>query len=186
MYIFWQNFTHDFQLFSPSAGTCMRWPEVQKPFWHHEATRIRKRPKESQRFQSWNHRTTKTKQKWPASGPLALETNQLLLVSATMILLPLCAQSLPSHPTPCDPMDCSHPGSSVHGILQARILERAAISSSRGSSRPRDWTHVSCITGEFFTHWATWELIDKSIPNQHRLAKDTDKKYYEPSLPVTW
>ena len=47
----------------------------------------------------------------------------------------------------CDPMDCSPPGSSVHGIFQARILEWVAISFSRGSSRPRNWTRVSCITG---------------------------------------
>ena len=50
--------------------------------------------------------------------------------------------------------DCSLPGSSVHGISQARILEWVAISFSRGSSRPRDQTHVSCIsciTGSFFT-----------------------------------
>ena len=46
----------------------------------------------------------------------------------------------------CDPVDCSPPGSSVHGILQARILEWVAISSSRGSSRPRDGTYVSCIS----------------------------------------
>ena len=45
----------------------------------------------------------------------------------------------------CDPMDCSPPGSSVHGILQARILEWVAISFSRGSSRPRDQTQVSHI-----------------------------------------
>ena len=54
----------------------------------------------------------------------------------------------------CDPMDCSPPGSSVHGIFQARILEWVAISSSRGSSQPRDQTHiscVSCIAGRFFT-----------------------------------
>ena len=44
----------------------------------------------------------------------------------------------------CDPMNCSLPGSSVHGILQARILERNAMPSSRGSSPPRDWTQVSC------------------------------------------
>ena len=49
-----------------------------------------------------------------------------------------------SCPTLCDPMNCSPPGSSVHGILQARILEWVAISFSRGSSQPRDWTHVSC------------------------------------------
>ena len=44
----------------------------------------------------------------------------------------------------CDPMDCNPPGSSVHGILQARILEWVAISSSRVSSQPMDWTCVSC------------------------------------------
>ena len=49
-------------------------------------------------------------------------------------------------------MDCSPPGSSVHGILQARILERVAISFFRGSSRLRHW--VSCIAGRFFTDWA--------------------------------
>ena len=48
-------------------------------------------------------------------------------------------------------MDCSPPGSSVSGILQARILEWAAISFSRGSSQPRDQTCVYCITGRFFT-----------------------------------
>ena len=55
-----------------------------------------------------------------------------------------------SCPTLCNPMDCSTPGSSVHGILQARILEGVAILFSR-SSQPRDWTWVSCITGIFFT-----------------------------------
>ena len=59
--------------------------------------------------------------------------------------------------TLCDPMDCSPPGSSVHGILQARILEWVAIPFSRGSSQPRDGTQVSCIAGRFFTIWATRE-----------------------------
>ena len=54
-----------------------------------------------------------------------------------------------------NPMDCSLPGSSVHGILQAKILEWLAISFSRGSSRPRDRTQVSCIVGRHFTVWAT-------------------------------
>ena len=57
----------------------------------------------------------------------------------------------------CYPMDCSPPGSSVHGILQARVLEWVAISFSRGSSRPRDWTHVSSIADRCFTIWATRE-----------------------------
>ena len=52
-------------------------------------------------------------------------------------------------------MDCSLPGSSVHGILQARILEWVAMPFSRGSSRSKDWTWVSCIAGRFFTIWAT-------------------------------
>ena len=50
--------------------------------------------------------------------------------------------------TLCDPMDCSSPGSSVCGILQARILEWVAIPFSRGSSQPRNWTQVSCIAGD--------------------------------------
>ena len=57
--------------------------------------------------------------------------------------------------TLCDPMDCSLPGSSVHGILQARILVWVAIPFSRGSSWPRDRTQVSYIAGRFFTIWAT-------------------------------
>ena len=66
----------------------------------------------------------------------------------------LVAQSCP---TLCNSMDCSLPGSSVHGILQARILEWIAIPFSQGSSWPRDWTRVSCIAGRFFTIWATRE-----------------------------
>ena len=57
-----------------------------------------------------------------------------------------------SCPTLCDPMDYSLPGSSVHGILQARILEWVAISFSRGSSQPRNRTQVSYIAGRFFTN----------------------------------
>ena len=53
--------------------------------------------------------------------------------------------------TLCDPIDCSPPGSSVHGILQARILECIVIPFSRGPSRPRSGTRVSCIAGRFFT-----------------------------------
>ena len=60
-------------------------------------------------------------------------------------------------PTLCDPMDCSLPGSSLHGILQARVLEWVAISFSRGSSQPRDRTWVSRIPGRRFNLWATRE-----------------------------
>ena len=61
--------------------------------------------------------------------------------------------------TLCDPMDCSLPGSSVHGILQTRLLQWVFIPFSRGSFRPRDWTWVSYIVGRFFTVWATRETL---------------------------
>ena len=57
-------------------------------------------------------------------------------------------------------MDCSPPGSSVHGISQARILEWVAISYFRGSLAPRDWRPVSCIAGRFFTTWAIRECME--------------------------
>ena len=64
-----------------------------------------------------------------------------------------------------DPIDCSLPGSSVHGISQARILEWVAISFSRRSSWPRDQTCVSCIGRQILYRWATREapLLLKSI-----------------------
>ena len=71
--------------------------------------------------------------------------------------------------TLCDPMDCSPPGSSVRGILQARTLEWVVISSSRGSFRPRDQTWVSCMAGRF--------LLSES-PNQ-RLKTPA-------GLPLVW
>ena len=62
--------------------------------------------------------------------------------------------------TLCDPTDCSPPGSSDHGILQARILKWVAMPSSRGSSQPRDKTilsYISCMKRRFFTTNTTWE-----------------------------
>ena len=66
-----------------------------------------------------------------------------------------CAKSLQSCPVLCDPMDCSPPGSSVHRLLQASILEWVAMPSSRGSSQPRDCTcvfYVSCIDRQVLYH----------------------------------
>ena len=64
------------------------------------------------------------------------------------------------------PLGCSPAGSSVHGILQARTLEWVAISFSRGSSQPRDWTWATYIAGGFFTTW------------------DTRKAQYDPRKPL--
>ena len=58
-----------------------------------------------------------------------------------------------------DPMDCSPWGSSVHGISQARMLKLVAISFSRWSSQPRDWTWVSCFDQWSLCHWVTWEVL---------------------------
>ena len=67
--------------------------------------------------------------------------------------------------TLCNLMDCSPPGSSVHGIFQERILERVAISYSRGSSRSRDWTWVSCIS-----YWQA-DSLPLAPPAKHPLLE---------------
>ena len=81
----------------------------------------------------------------------------------------ICSQLCP---TLCDPVDCSPPGSSVHGIFQARKLEWVAISYSRGSSQSRDWisiSWVSCIGRQMLYHCATWEvLVVKNPPANTR------------------
>ena len=80
-----------------------------------------------------------------------------------------CVLVAQSCPTLQDPMDCCPPGSSVHGVLQASILEWVAISSSRGSSRPRDQTCISCIScisRRFFTTSATWETLNMCLVTQ--------------------
>ena len=81
-----------------------------------------------------------------------------------------------SCPTLCDPMDCSLPGSSVHGIFQARVPEWVAISFSRGSSQPRDWTQVSHIVGRHFTVWALTRhntFSDLIVKWKLRVTEDT-------------
>ena len=80
-----------------------------------------------------------------------------------------------SGPTVCHPMDCSPPGSSVHRILQARILEWVAMPFSRESSWPRDRTQGSCLAGRFFTIWATREAkwIRLWILYYHSVGKES-------------
>ena len=86
---------------------------------------------------------------------LSLWEYYTVLITIRCLIAQLC-------PTPCNPTDCSPPGSSVLQISQARILEQVAISFSRGSSRPRDQTGISCssyIGRQSLYHWssATWE-----------------------------
>ena len=94
-------------------------------------------------------------------------TESLYCMKVKVLVAQLCL-------TLCDPVDCSLPGSCVHRISQARILEWVAISFSRGSSQPRDWTWVFFTAGRFFTFWATREaqkLIQhyKSIIPQYKI-----------------
>ena len=86
----------------------------------------------------------------------------LAIYLVELLDLTVCAQSLQSCPTLCDPMDCSLLGSSVHVILQARILEWVAMPSFRRPSQHRDQTLiscVSCIAGGFFTTEPPWNLV---------------------------
>ena len=81
----------------------------------------------------------------------------------------VCAKSLQLCLTLCNPRDCSSLGSSVHGILQARILEWEAIPFSRGSSRPRDRAQSlmsPALVGRFFTSSTTWDSLSLP-PNIH-------------------
>ena len=92
---------------------------------------------------SWTGRSGETGPLMPASSILASAAS------------PVCIQKCP---TLCDPMDCSPPGSSVCEISQAKILEWVAISSSRGSSWPRDLICILCFSStgrQFLYHWAT-------------------------------
>ena len=84
----------------------------------------------------------------------------------------VCAKLLRLYSTLCNPMDCSPPGSSFHGILQASILEWLPCSSSRGSSQPRNQTVVltsPALAGKFFTTRATWEALrePEGTPNKN-------------------
>ena len=97
-------------------------------------------------------------------------STDLCVCPSTNTLITALTQSCP---TLCSPLDCSPPGSSVHGMFQAKILELAAISYSRGSSWPRDLTCISvfCIGRWILYPCATWEapvgysyLYSKSLP----------------------
>ena len=80
----------------------------------------------------------------------------------------------------CDPMNYSMPGSTVHGIFQARIMEWVAISFSRGSSQPRYQTCISCIGRRIIYHWATWEahFSHRIIFNISNKETESINKYF--------
>ena len=87
-----------------------------------------------------------------------LKCREIILLTKVHIAKVKWSEVAQSCLTLCDPIDCILPGSSVHGIFQAIVLEWIAISFSRGSSQPRAWTQVSHIVDRWFTIWATREV----------------------------
>ena len=98
----------------------------------------------------WEYQTT-----WSASWEICVQVRKQQLKPDMKQCVCVLSHSVVSDS--CDPTDCSLPGSSVHGILQARTLEWVAVSFCRGSSQPRNQTWVSYIAGRLFTNWATKE-----------------------------
>ena len=117
------------------------WRRVQKPG---QLQRAMRQDTQECSFSRNNHEitellTTSHNHEWIQPAPLCLESMKVLVAQ--------------SYPILCDPMDNSPPGSSVHEILQARILEWVALPSSRGPSWPRDQTRISCLL-----HWQAGSL----------------------------
>ena len=109
----------------------------------------------SKTLRSWGPRFN------PRSGNYIPHTVNKSLHAVTKDPECMCMHAQPRLPL-YDPMDCNPPGNSVHGILQARILEWVAISNSRGSSQPRDQIHVSLVScnGRWILYqWATCEAL---------------------------
>ena len=100
----------------------------------------------------WAHRSAGLAEKGPANRP-SDDLRKQPHPPYARLRWSFCCRYLvaKSCPALCDLVDCSPPGSSIHGVLQARMLERVAISFSRGSPRPRDQTQVSCTSGRFLT-----------------------------------
>ena len=95
---------------------------------------------------------------WQSWASLHQNLSQCLVVCSCVR-----AKSLQSRPAVCDPMDCSSPGSSVHGIFLARILKWVAMLSSRGSSWPRNWTPISYVS--CFGRWGSLPLVPPGKPS---------------------
>ena len=100
---------------------------------------------------------------WIYSSTHSVKYSIILFLTADMVTV---AKSLQSCPTLCNLIDCSLPGSSVHGTFQVGILEWVAIFSSRVSFQPKDQIRVACISciGRWvLCHWATWEALTSVI-----------------------
>ena len=142
---------------SDTVSSCLVFVPFKQLYYREGKDQQKSRERELERVLSGNEN-----QCWPIGKPRVQVLWTHHLPWANLFLLRGREHSLSAFrswlcPTLCDPMGCGLPGSSVQGFLQARILEWVAISSSRGSSWPRDQTRVSCIADRFFTVWAMRE-----------------------------
>ena len=101
--------------------------------------------------------------------PFTFYSNYALVLKSYLCPYVYLVLVIRSCPTLCNSVDCSPPGSSARGILQARILEWVAIPFPKGSSWPREWTWVSCTAGRFPITWATREAPTVEQPRRNHL-----------------
>ena len=115
---------------------------------------------------------------WFSKEEEAAESFQAKFNILSFVSLESESEVAQSCPTLCDPVDCTLPGSSIHGILQAVIPEWVAISFSRGSSRPRNQTWVSRIGGRRFNLWVKLEGNPKTIQRLNlRCINEREENY---------
>ena len=138
-------------------------PSLKKKMFHVTKTKECRKKKERQSSfpLPWEFQTPISSSRSPDTSLLLGDLR--LLINLPRIWLshntPMKVKVLKAQlcPTLCSLIDCSMPGSSVHGISQVRLLEWIAIFFSRVSSQPRDWTQISCTAGRFFTIWVMRE-----------------------------
>ena len=159
-----------------------------KPCWKPETSRHT--PKVTPRSCRWLQKHSPEgqwrlwRQELPLPSPCLVATSSPSAAQGLCIRLCSAAHSCP---TLCDPMDRNSPGSFVHGVLQARILEQVTISSSKGSSQPRDQTCVFCNGRLFLYRWATREVHSvciraaKSAPPIREILADIRKTENPPA-----
>ena len=118
-------------------------------------------------YSPWGHKESDATERLSTRVLCTYSTSTWVPYNKDVCVCMLCSVYL----TLCDPMTVVHQAPLSMGILQARILEWVAMLSSRGSSRPRDWTQVSHIAGRFFTIWAT---RDMSLTKLQEIVKNRE------------
>ena len=132
--------------------------------------------------QKEQHKSTPAHNKYSQEQPGNHPKGTAPLRVCVCVCVCVCAKSLQLCPTLCNPMECSPAGSSVHGILQAGILEWVAMPSSRGSSCPRDQTHISWVCCIGRTHFVYHQHHLRSPTQSQSVTKGSPLQGQEPVL----